>query len=128
MKQFVLYVLIFFSFSSCLRNLNVSEFFRKLEIKSPEYAKIINANVSGFETAIAKEIEETEDAQIEWITYWGESRYACGGVIEQMDGDDFVVVLGEYKFIGEEKSRTYKMYFIPDEKELLTRTFLDYSW
>lgn len=128
MKNLLLFVLIVMGFSSCLRNLNVTEFFRKLEIKAPAYADIIKDDVTAFETAISKEIEEQENGEIEWITYWGESRYACGNVIEEVEGEKFVAVLGEYKLKGEERSFTYKMYFIPDEKELLTKVSLDYSW
>lgn len=128
MRNFLLLLLLVLSFSSCLRNLNVSEFFRKLAIKSPEYSEIISGNVAGFETAIAKEIEDSEGGELEWITYWGESRYACGNVIEKVEGEDYVVVLGEYKLKGEDKSYTYKIYFIPDEEELLKDVLIDYSW
>lgn len=128
MKLILLFVVILASFSSCLRNLNVSEFFRKLEIKAPGYYEIINGNRDAFEAAITKEIEKEEEGEVEWVTFWGESRYACGGVIEDFDGDHYVVVLGEYKMKGSDRSSTYSISFIPDEKAILTNSILESSW
>ncbi len=128
MKYFLLILIIATTSTSCLRNLNVTEFFRKLEIKSPEYYQIINSNKSVYEKAIKEKVESMEDKEVEWITFWGESRYACGMVITEVDGEDYVAVPGEYKLKGETRSYNYIIYFIPDEKEVLTNSFMNHSW
>jgi hypothetical protein len=128
MKQILIFIIILVGVSGCLSNLNISEFFRKLEIKSPVYYEIINDNVKGFEEAITKEMEVWEEGKIEWITFWGEGRYACGEVVEENDGDEYVVVYGKYKMKGEESSKRYAIHFIPHKTDMLTNVFIDYSW
>ena len=117
MKKSYLLLFVLFSFSSCLKNLNVTEFFRKLEIKSPEYFEIINNDRSYFEEEIRLLIEEEFGGNLESITFWGEGRYACGNVIKKVDGEDYIVVLGMYK-MENQNPQSYRVTFIPEGKEL----------
>jgi hypothetical protein len=97
--------------------LNVTEFFRKLEIKSPAYFEIINNDRSYFEEEIRLLIEEEFGSNLESITFWGEGRYACGNVIKKVDGEDYVIVLGMYK-MENQNPQSYRITFIPEGKEL----------
>lgn len=110
-------------FTSCLRNLNEIEFFRKLEIKNKDYYDWVYPKKAEAELALKETLEETLDMEVEWITFWGESRYSCGDVILS-DEEDFIVVLGEYREAGEEESRLYEIWFIPSEEEVVQEAFL----
>lgn len=105
--------------TGCLSNLNVSEFFRKLEAKNPEYHEIVSDHQDELEELIKEELENIGGGEIVWITYWGESRYACGNVIKKMGDEEYVEVLGEYKLEGEDISHLYSLWFIPSADELM---------
>ena len=114
MSKVIVITLSLVLFSSCLKNLNVSEFFRKLEIKAPEYYEMINDDREIYEVKIKEFIEEYTDRKVESITYWGEGRYACGNVITKIEGEKYVVVLGRYK-LEQDVSRAYYIVFKPGE-------------
>lgn len=124
MKKSILFLSIILVFTGCLRNLNETEFFRKLEIKNPTYYDIIAPNKEEIEALIKEEVEEEYGEAVEWITYWGESRYACGDVISKYYEPEFVQVLGEYRLEGANESSLYTIVFVPDEEELLTEAYV----
>lgn len=114
--------------SGCLRNLNVSEFFRKLEAKNSDYYELVVDHQSEIEEAIIKNIEEEGGKEVDWITFWGEGRYACGDVIVHKDGYECVQVLGKCQLEGDDFSRVYTFWFIPDESEIVKKVDLYYPY
>ena len=114
MSKILIVILSLALFTSCLRNLNVTEFFRKLEIKAPEYFEKINGDRAVYEEKIKELIEDYTGRKVESITYWGEGRYACGNVITKIDGEKYVVVLGKYK-LEQDVSKSYYVVFKPGE-------------
>lgn len=110
--------------TGCLRNLNETEFFRKLEIKGAEYYDLVLENQAEIEAEIKKRIEDEMDKTVEWITFWGEGRYACGSVIVEQDGKKFVQVLGKYQLEGEDYKNTYAIWFIPDSDGIMEEVIL----
>ena len=99
--------------SSCLKNLNQTEFKRKLEIKNPEYLEQFESFQDSYESAIKEYLEELYGNEIESITYWGEGAYACGkGVISGPDGD-LIVCHGSY--VSSTGTHRYRLNFLPKD-------------
>ncbi len=119
-------ILVVLPLSGCLRNLNVTEFFRKLEIKNESYFEIVSANQTAIEALIKEELELNVEGDIIWITFWGESRYACGDVVTELSGEEYVVVPGEFRLEGEERTFLYTVWFIPSNENLLGEVELVY--
>lgn len=128
MKAWIKYLLIglVIPFSGCLENLNVTEFFRKLEIKNRDYYDLVSDNQGEIEELLKEELQDRVEGEITWITYWGESRYACGNVIQSYYGQDYVQVLGEYRLKDGEESRLYSAWFIPTEDDLISELEIAY--
>lgn len=115
MLKYLYIAFLVFVFSSCLSNLNVTEFFRKLEVKSPQYYEIISSNRSEIEESIKEHLEKENNVEIEKVLYWGEGRYACGKAVVSIEDTDYVVTSGYY-FTKEnpDKKHFYQIYFIPN--------------
>lgn len=113
--------------TGCLKNLNEAEFFRKLEIKSPEYYDWLSDHQSEVEASISSYIQNDWDEEIEWITFWGESRYACGEAVVEVDGVNYILVLGEFKMKGNDYSTLYNVWFTPGEEEVFNSFDINYN-
>jgi hypothetical protein len=127
MKHLVIISILLIGCTGCLRNLNQSEFFRKLEIKKDSWYNLVVDNQSAFEASILKFVEEETDGSIEQITYWGEGRYACGKVIRQdFEDNDVLVVSGVFFLEGQKSKHLYSIYFKPNEGGELEQPILYY--
>lgn len=104
----------------------MSEFFRKLKAKHPEYYEIVSKNQAELEQLIKEELQHEAGGKISWVTYWGESRYACGDVIEELGDKEYIEVLGEYKLEEEEETHLYSLWFIPTEESLFSEVQIIY--
>lgn len=112
--------------SGCLSNLNVSEFFRKLEAKNEEYYEIVTSNKTEIEELIKEELEDQTGENVEWITFWGESRYAYGDVVGYIGDSEYIISPGEYRLEGNEESFLYRAWFVPSEDDLVERIEIYY--
>ena len=91
-----------FSLSSCLKNLNESEYFRKLEIKAPDQYKIVSAHKGEIEDQVEQALKDAVGKELTEVTHWGAGRYACGpAVSKNMEGK--LTTQGTYRYDGMEK-------------------------
>jgi hypothetical protein len=129
MLKYFFLTLIVLIMTSCLQNLNVTEFFRKLKIKSPQYYEIISANRSEIENSIKEHLEKEYDVEIERVLYWGEGSYACGKAVITIDEVPYVTTSGYY-FIKEnpEKKNYYNIKFIPNPNGQISNVIFEYYY
>lgn len=122
-----LFISLLFLFSSCLKNLNQEDFFRKLEIKNNAYHELITSDRGAYEASIKKQVEETIGDQLTSITYWGESRYYCGDVISKKEGSEgHVICTGEFEAQNMPSSKLYMISFVPKSGGKIKSVKLDY--
>ena len=82
MSNGLVFLMIPFLFTSCLRNLNQTEYFRKLEILYPAQYELLTTNQSKVEEQIKEAvINHFSDEEVTNIEHWGAKTYYCGEVI-----------------------------------------------
>jgi hypothetical protein len=128
MKHFIIISLLFIGCTGCLKNLNQTEYFRKLEIKKESWYDLVVNNRSAFETSIRACIADEVGENIEKITYWGEGRYACGKVVRTNYTDNEILeVTGVFIIEGQARNKSYNIRFVPKEGGELEEPILYYE-